>query len=221
MKKNSIFAAIMAACLSLSSCGMGGSTGTTGTTTNTGAAAGAILGSILSNDGSGTSVLGSLLEGLLGGRLTQRNLIGTWTYQAPKVAFESENLLAKAGGALVANQVESKLTTYFSKVGIKQGVSTFVFNEDGTYLIQTKGKTINTGTYALNANSKTITLTGMLGITNITCSIGSSGSYVYLMFGADKLLSGVNAVASIIGNGTLSSILGNYDGMQIGFTLGK
>ena len=113
------------------------------------------------------------------------------------------------------------LNNYFSKVGIKQGVTTFVFNEDGTYAIQTKGTTVNTGTYVLNANSKTISMTGMLGLANINCSIGSSGNYVYLMFGADKLLSGVNSVASKIGSGTLSSILGNYDGMQIGFTLGK
>ena len=221
MKKNSIFAVCMAACLCLNSCGVGGSNGGYGTTSDTGSAAGAILGSILSNDGSGTSVLGSILDGLLGSRLTQRNLIGTWTYQAPKVAFESENLLAKAGGAVVANKIESTLNNYFSKVGIKQGVTTFVFNEDGTYAIQTKGTTVNTGTYVLNANSKTISMTGMLGLANINCSIGSSGNYVYLMFGADKLLSGVNSVASKIGSGTLSSILGNYDGMQIGFTLGK
>lgn len=220
MKKNIFCAACMAAFLCFNSCSTGGSYGT-GTTSDTGAAAGAVLGGILSNDGSGTSVLGSLLDGLLGGRLTQRNLIGTWTYQAPKVAFESENMLAKAGGALVANKIENKLNTYFSKVGIKQGVTTFVFKEDGTYQILTKGKTINTGTYTLNANAKTINMTGMLGLANINCSIGSSGNYVYLMFGADKLLNGASSVAAAIGTGTLSSILGNYDGMKLGFTLGK
>lgn len=218
MKKKSIFAAFVTACLSLSSCGFGGTTGTT----DTASSAASILGGILSNDGSGTSILGSLLEGLLGGgTLTQKNLIGTWTYQAPKVAFESENLLSKAGGAVVANKVEDKLNTYLSKVGIKQGVSTFTFNQDGTYTIQTKGTTVSSGTYSYNPNSKTIQMSGMLGLTNLNCSVGVSGSYIYLMFGADKLLSGANSVLSALGSSVLSSVLGSYDGMQIGFTLAK
>lgn len=220
MRKNTIIAAIAAVCLSLSSCGLGGTTGTTNN--NTGAAAGSILGAILGGDGTSTSVLGSLLDGLLGGgALTQKSLIGTWQYSAPKVAFESENLLAKAGGTIAANKVEQTLSGYLSKVGIKAGVSTFTFNEDGTYVINTKSKTISTGTYTFDANAKSIKMTGMLGLASLNCSIGASNNNIYLMFEADKLLAGANTLATILGKGTLSSLLGNYNGMQVGFTLTK
>ncbi|MBR3513242.1 MAG: DUF4923 family protein [Bacteroidaceae bacterium] len=221
MKKNILLAASMAACLSLSSCGFGGTTGATNTNSQTASAAGAILGSVLGTDGTGESILGSVLGSLLGSTITQQNLIGTWTYQTPKVAFESENLLAKAGGLLAAQKVESTLTTYLSKVGIKQGTSTFTFNEDGTYVITTKGKTISTGNYTYNAKAKTLQMTGMLGLTQLNCSVGANSNYTYLMFGADKLLAGANALTSILGQGTLSSLLGNYSGMQVGFTLSK
>lgn len=218
MRKNTILAACLAACLGLGSCGFGN----TSTTNSTGAAAGSILGAILGTDGTSTSVLGSILDGLLGGgALSQQSLIGTWTYSAPKVAFESENLLAKAGGTIAANKVEQTLSSYLSKVGITPGVSTFTFNQDGTYTITTKKKTISTGNYVLDATNKTIQMTGMLGLASINCSIGSSNNNVYLMFKADKLLAGTNALASILGQGTLSSLLGNYSGMQVGFTLAK
>jgi len=217
MKKNVFVAVVMAACLSLTSCGVGG----TGTTTSNGSsAATSALGTILSGDGA--NVLGSLLDGLLGGSgITQKNLYGTWTYQAPKVAFESENLLAKAGGAVAATKAENTLTSYLSKVGIQKGVSTFTFNEDGSYAITTKSKTISTGTYTFDADSKKIQLTGMLGLTSLSCQVGTSGSNIYLMFEADKLLSGANTLMNILGKSTLSSLLGNYNGMQVGFTLAK
>ena len=222
MKKNIILTACMAVCLGLCSCGPGGNTTTTTASTPNNGAAGTILGSILANDGSGNSVLGSVLGGLLGGgTISQKNFIGTWVYQAPKVAFESESLLAKAGGTIAANKVENTLTTYLSKAGINQGVSTFTFNEDGTYNIVTKGKTVSSGTYVYNANSKSLQMTGMLGLASLNCSVGGNGNYIYLMFAADKLLSGANTLASILGQGTLSTLLGSYDGMQVGFALSK
>ena len=102
MKKSILTAAILAASLSLSSCGttgaaalgsiLSGTTGTTGTTEAGTTDAGSVLGS------AGATILNSLLGSILSSTLTEQSIVGTWTYQQPEVRFESENLLAKAGG---------------------------------------------------------------------------------------------------------------------------
>ena len=82
MKKTHLFSTLLvASSLSFSSCGVPGSTGT-GTSTTSTATTDAL-----------SSILGSLLGGLLSSNMTQQTLIGSWTYQAPEVRFESENLL--------------------------------------------------------------------------------------------------------------------------------
>ncbi|MBP3821838.1 MAG: DUF4923 family protein [Bacteroidaceae bacterium] len=227
MKKNIITAAILAASLTLSSCGttganalgsiLGGAAGTTTGTTDTGS----VLGS------AGATILNSLLGSILSSSLTEQSIVGSWTYQQPEVRFESENLLAKAGGEVAASSIEQKLNTYLSKVGITKGATTYTFKEDKTFAISTGSKTISTGTYTFDANSKTLTLQGSLGLLNQTCTVGMDGTNLCLLYDADKLLTAVNAVGGVLGkaNSTLGSItklLGNsYQGMKLGFQLAK
>ena len=231
MKKNSIFAAIMAVCLSLSSCGttgaaalgsiLSGTTGTTGTTEAGTTDAGSVLGS------AGATILNSLLGSILSSTLTEQSIVGTWTYQQPEVRFESENLLAKAGGEVAAANIEQKLNTYLGKIGITKGATTYTFKEDKTFSISTGSKTISTGTYTFDANSKTLTLQGSLGLLNQTCTVGMDGTNLCLLYDADKLLTAANAVGNLLGKasstlGSITSILGsNYKGMKLGFQLAK
>ena len=218
MKKQSFFAAIMAASLTLSSCimpGTTGATGTTGTTSATTDALGAILG----------SVLGSILTS----SLTEQTIVGNWTYQAPEVRFESESLLAKAGGEVAAASIEQKMSTYLTKIGITKGVTTYTFNADKTFSISTGGKTITSGTYTFTPSSNTLKLQGSLGIFNQTCLVGMDGTNLCLMYDADKVLSMVNTVSATLGKASknttvssISSLLGsNYKGMKLGFQLSK
>ena len=104
MKKTSLFAGLIAACLTLSSCF---TTGTGAGTSTAGTDAGSILGSVLGSEAGG-DILNSLLGGLLTKTLTEESLYGTWVYQSPEVRFESENLLAKAGGEVVAHGLNAK-----------------------------------------------------------------------------------------------------------------
>ncbi|MBQ7495058.1 MAG: DUF4923 family protein [Bacteroidaceae bacterium] len=220
MKHKSLFAAIMAASLTLSSCIMPGTTGSTGTTSTTGTTATSdVLG----------AVLGSLLGSILTSSLTEQTIVGTWTYQSPEVRFESENLLAKAGGEVAAASIEQKLNTYLSKVGITKGVTTYTFNSDKTFSISTGGKVIASGTYTFDSSSKKLKMQGSLGIFNQTCIAGMDGANLCLLYDADKLLTTVNTVGSALGkvsnNNTVSSIttlLGSsYKGMKLGFQLSK
>jgi len=234
-------AALVAATLLLASCGFGttGTPSTTGTTTTpTSTTSGDILGSVLggmtgtTNTGdavtsAGTSILNDLLGTLLSKTITEKSFVGTWTYQTPEVRFESENLLAKAGGSVMASSIEQKLDNYLSKVGITKGVTTFTFNSDKSYTIQTKGRVISSGTYTYDRNSQTLRMQGTFGLLNQECFVGMDGTNLCLLYDADKLLTVVNSAASILGQasstlGSVASVFGqNYNGMKLGFSLSK
>lgn len=218
MKKIFLSAAIMAATLSFTACGPGT---TSTTTTSTSNSAGTDLAT------AGSSILGNLLGSILSNTLTEQSFIGTWTYQTPQVRFESENLLAQAGGAVVAGSIEQKLDTYLAKVGITKGVTSFTFKEDKTFLIVTNGKTVASGTYTYDRSSKILSLTGTLGLMSQNCIVGMDGTNLCLLYDADKLLTVMNTVGSMLGRsnstlGNISGILGqNYTGMKVGFSLSK
>lgn len=224
MKKNIFLAALFAASFCLSGCGSVGSIlgAASGTTTGTSSSdATSAIGS------AGASILNSLLGSILGSTLTEQSLVGTWTYQQPEVRFESENLLAKAGGEVAAASIENKLNTYLSKIGIKKGATIYTFKEDKTFAISTSSKTISTGTYTFDASSKTLTLKGTLGLMNQTCTVGMDGTNLCLLYDADKLLTAANAVGSFLGKsnstlGSITNVLGSsYNGMKLGFQLSK
>lgn len=213
MKKTTLFStAILTTCLCFNSCGTPGTTGTTTQTTTADAVSG---------------LLGSLLGGLLSSTMTEQTLIGTWTYQAPEVRFESENLLAKAGGEVAAASIEQKLATYLQKVGITKGATTYTFNSDKTFTIQTGSRTISTGTYTFDANNKILKMQGTLGLMNQTCTVGMDGTNLCLLYDADKMLTAVNALGTFLGKsnstlGSVASVLGsNYKGMKLGFKMAK
>jgi len=229
MKKNILSAAVLAASLTLFGCGttgtsalgtiLGGSTGATGTTTGTDVTS--VLGS------AGSTILNSLLGTILGSTMTEQTIVGTWTYRQPEVRFESENLLAKAGGEVAAANIEQKLGTYLSKIGISAGTTTYTFNQDKTFSISTGSRTISTGTYTFDTNTKTLQMQGSLGLLNQTCIVGMDGTNLCLLYDADKLLTATTSIASVLGKasstlGSVASVLGNnYTGMKLGFQMSK
>ncbi len=218
MKKIFLSAAIVAAAISFTACGPGTTSTTTSSTSNS---AGTDLAT------AGSSILGNLLGSILSNTLTEQSFVGTWTYQAPQVRFESENLLAKAGGAVVAGSIEQKLDTYLAKIGITKGVTSFTFKEDKTFLIVTNSKTVASGTYTYDRSSKVLNLTSTLGLMSQNCIVGMDGTNLCLLYDADKLLTIMNTVGATLGKtnstlGNISGILGqNYTGMKVGFSLSK
>ena len=155
------------------------------------------------------------------------SLEGTWKYTAPDCKFESDNLLAKAGGEVAAKQVEDKMSGVLEKLGFKEG-TTYTFNADSTYTSVVGGKTVS-GTYSYNADTKELTMKTRLGLkVNATVSKGLTGDTMSLLFKADKLMSLAQtitgAVASKSSNSavsTASSLLSQYDGLQLGVQLKK
>lgn len=226
MKKFILPVMLVSAMTTFSACGS-----TSGSTNaNTGsllgnAIAGAISNNASSSAASTVSGIGNILGQLLNSSssLTQNDLIGTWKYQSPDCVFESENLLAKAGGAVASEKIEQKLASQLSSVGIKSGACSFTFNKDNTYNAVIGGKSI-TGNYTLDAKNKTIKMTYLGGLGSMTPRIVKNGSSISLLYESDKLLKLVSTVSKLSGSSsikTLSSLLGNYDGMYIGMKLKK
>ena len=216
MKKTTYLAAILAASLTLTSCGTGllsGATAAAGTT----AATGSLLGNSLTTTGAG--LLGNLLSNILSGSTTQQSLVGTWTYYGPKVVFESENILSQIGGQVVSNNLEQKLGTQLSKLGFTAGKSVLVLNADNSCTLTIGSKTLP-GTYAYDSSSNKLTITGALGVGQVTCTATIQGNQLLMLFEADKLLSIATSLSSK-STSTLSSLLSSYTGLKLGWAMTK
>ena len=220
MKKIFSLASIVVISLSLNSCG---GLGTSGNTLGNGAltgnsAGGSLLTSVLT--GTGTNVLGTVLNTLLtGSSASSKNLVGTWTYNAPKVVFESNSILAQLGSSVASSKLESTLGNQLQKMGFKSGKSTLTLNEDKTCVFALNGKTLN-GTYAYDPSSNLLTITGALGMTNVSCTCTINGSELYMLYDADKLLSMATSMSSAMATtSTLSSLLSNYNGLKLGWAM--
>ena len=109
-----------------------------------------LLGNLLSSlagngsigaNGDGTALTtGGVVSGLLGSILDafttvdENTIVGTWNFKGSAFVFESENALASLGSDVVATQLEDKVNQYLAKYNIKEGVSSVIFNEDGTFM---------------------------------------------------------------------------------------
>ena len=210
------------------------STSTTSTTpstassaTSTGSTIAGVLGGLLGGGSSSSSTAGSIINGILdnvigSSTFKQADLCAsTWKYNKPGCAFISENLLAKAGGDIAANKIESELSTYYTKAGFTSSNTYFKFNTDGTFESKIHGKSWK-GTYTFDEKTHAITMKGLL--LSISGFATKKTSGVSLLFESKKLLTLVQTLTALSGNSTLSTIgniTKNYDGVRVGFDLAK
>lgn len=169
------------------------------------------------------SVLSGVVKNVVGDKTTTASsIIGTWTYAGPECQFESDNLLAKAGGEVAAKEVEEKIQKVYEKVGM-DGCQ-YTFSEDGSYSCTVKGKT-SSGTYTFDSDAKTVTMKSKLGIKTVAY-VTVTGDSMSLVFKADKLMSVLKTITSAASSvnstaSTISSIADSYDGLRLGFELKK
>jgi cytoskeletal protein RodZ len=156
------------------------------------------------------------------GKNTTVDLTGTWTYTGAAIDFESDNLLAKAGGAVASSTAEKKLNEQLAKVGITPGKLSFTFESDSTFTATLSAKKVK-GTYSYDADQQKVQLK-FAKIIPLNASVSATSTKLDLLFQADKLLKLITTIAGKVNNSTLntiSSLAGNYDGMQLGVSLEK
>ena len=169
------------------------------------------------------SVLSGVIKGVVGDKMTtETTILGTWAYVGPECQFESDNLLAKAGGEVAAKDIEAKIEPVYEKVGMNG--CKYTFGDDGSYSYTVKGRTTS-GTYTFDNDAKTITMKSKLGIKTVAY-VTVTGNSMSLVFNADKLMSVLKTLTSAASSvnstaSTINSIASNYDGLRLGFELNK
>ena len=208
---------IMVACATalLTACGTLGQTGSTGSTT------GSVLGSVLTDVLQGGTISNVITSVIGAQKVSAADLVGSWSYSGPGCAFTSEQLLAKAGGEVVAAQVKSKALPYYQKIGISSQNTTITFNQDGTYSASFRGTPMS-GKWVYDESASKVTLQGLL--LNINCYAKRNANGIGLLFEAKKLLTLLQTAAAMSGNSsiqTVGEISKSYDGMRLGFDFSK
>lgn len=190
-----------------------------------------ILNGVKGGDGSSTT---EKLAGLAGSLLSSDKidldaLHGSWIYKNPAVSFKSDNLAKKAGGAVVAESIEAKLATYYSKFGVESLVLTV--NDDNTFEMKLKKATLK-GTIEVsdgtnpNANfTFSFKAAGKINLGKMDAYVQKSAlGTVSIMFDISKLITLVNKISSVTNISsakTLANTLSSYDGLCAGFELSK
>ncbi len=214
--------AIMGSSALFTSCGMS----PMGAGTQTGNMGNASLLSALGTGMTGNAANGMDLMSLLGnviGAMTNQSgasIVGTWVYAGPAVEFESSNFLAQAGGAVAGQQVASKISPYFEKIGLKPGAVKMTFNQDNTCSYTANGKTYN-GTYTYDATAHTLNIKGATTAIPFPASnVSFNATNMNITFKTSALLNAVQSVGSKSNNSTISTIstlASQFSGMQTGF----
>ena len=212
MMKKMMMAAVAA--LMLQGCGM----------TNPGVNGGSQMGGTTTNNSGssiGSNALGGLLDLVVGSvKLSQTDIIGTWSYVEPACAFTSENLLAKAGGSVAAKTVNEKLLPVYKSLHISSGNTQLTFNENGQFTGKIGGFPMS-GTYTFDAANG---LVKMKSLTTFTAHLTRSTHGMNFTFESKKILTLLQTVSALSGNATLSTIgdiSKQFSGVRLGFAMKK
>lgn len=203
----------LAACsgLMLAGCGALGNNGNGGLSN--------VINSVLGTLGS-ESTLGSLADLVIGSvKLTQADLIGTWGYEAPGCAFTSENLLAKAGGAVAAGQVKEKLAPVYNSLGLSADNTNLTFANNGQFSGKIKGIPVG-GTYTFDPNSCAVQLN--MTLIKLTGYATRTTTGMSFTFESKKLLNFIQILTSLTGNSTLKTVgdlSTQFEGVRVGFDM--
>lgn len=166
------------------------------------------------------NVVGNLLGT---SKVSEKSLVGTWSYNQPCVAFESENVLATVGSSMVSTKVEKTMQNGLTKVGFTSGKVVMTFKEDKTGIIKYNGKAVDVNWAVDGANLK---LSFPLLNKGVTMNAKMSGSELQLAMKSDKLLTLLNAITEKAGTvnsslGTLNTLTKNVKGMYMGLKFTK
>lgn len=212
MMKKMMMAAVAA--LMLQGCGM----------TNPGVNGGSQMGGTTTNNSGssiGSNALGGLLDLVVGSvKLSQTDIIGTWSYVEPACAFTSENLLAKAGGSVAAKTVNEKLLPVYKSLHISSGNTQLTFNENGQFTGKIGGFPMS-GTYTFDAANG---LVKMKSLTTFTAHLTRSTHGMNFTFESKKILTLLQTVSALSGTTSLSTIgdiSKQFSGVRLGFAMKK
>ncbi|MBO7069551.1 MAG: DUF4923 family protein [Bacteroidaceae bacterium] len=176
----------------------------------------------------GNSTAGNVVSDLVGNLLgtttvSDKSLVGTWSYSQPCVAFESENVLASLGSSVVSSKVETTMKNGLTKIGFTSGKVVMILKEDKTGTISFNGKGIDVNWAVEGTDLK---LTFPMIKKGVTMNAKLSGGELQVAMKTDKLMTLLNAITQKAGSvnsslGALNSLTKNVKGMYLGLKFSK
>lgn len=176
----------------------------------------------------GNSTAGDVASDLIGNllgtsKVSEKSLVGTWSYNQPCVAFESEDVLTTLGSSMVSKKVESTMQKGLTKVCFTSGKVVMTLKEDKTGTIEFNGKNIIVN-WAVDGSD--LKLTFPIVDKGVTMNAKLTGSELQLAMKADKLLTLLNTITektSTVNSslGTLNTLTKNVKGMYMGLKFTK
>lgn len=183
------------------------------------------LGSIVEKITGGESTIGNVLGNLVAtDKVELSQLVGTWDYSSPAVAFQSDDILKKVGGSAASAKIEEELKVYYSKVGFDKVQLSVA--EDATFVMKTKYATLKgdiekgeDGIFVFNFKAF-----GRIKLGSLNAYTTLSGSTLSLTFDIKKLVELAKKVSKYTNVSTIQSLItlvDSYDGITAGFKLKK
>lgn len=148
------------------------------------------------------------------------DVVGTWEYRGSVIQFKSEDLLKKAGGAVVAAARKKQLDEQLLKYGIKPGAVSFVLKSDASFSGVMNNQSFK-GVYSYDAAKKQMSFT-IAGFFVIVAQVTYSKSEMKLLFDGDKLMVLFAYFGEQIkdpGLRALAQMASAYDGLMMGMEL--
>ncbi len=199
--------------------GSNGNANASATSTDTTSSSSSGLGSLLGSLGS----IGSVIQNVIStDDIALKDIVGTWAYSSPAVAFKSDNLLKKAGGAAAATSIEEKLATYYKYARVQS--MKLQINEDSTFTMSFNRLNLS-GDFTRDADGNYLfnyKVAGSINIGTIKTYMTKSGDTLNVMYDVSKLVAILQKVGSYTKNSTIntvSSLLSSYEGITAGFKL--
>lgn len=193
---------------------------------------GGLLGGMLGGSSSSSSnSSGSSTNDLISGltsifsskkQASEKSIVGTWVYAEPAIVLKSDNILSNVAAKVAAGKIEDKLAGVLSKYGIKEGMLSITFNEDGTFT-ETIGKKTVKGKWTVKDSKLNFTF-GNLKPKTIPITTQLEGNQLLFVTDASKLLDFVKNISSKSSNSnikTITKLMDNVTGMQAGLTMKK
>ena len=187
--------------------------------------------------GEGSSTIASAAEGLLGTLLgtvisqaVTVSLPGTWTYNGIASAIETENALTTLAASTYKEKLETKLDGYLQKIGIVPGVATITYNADNTFTIASATKTIASGTYTYDTQTKNIVmkLGKVYSYMTMEGTVTATTTGAQVLFDANKFLAFAKKAIKVVGAGkdnstlnTVANLAEQVTGLKLGFDMVK
>ena len=184
---------------------------------------GAILSGVTGSSTGSNSMIGGVIGQLIGGLVAPPSIEGAWVYSEPTIQFESESLLAKAGGAVATEKIVEKVKPYYERFGVVKGAVVIDFNSDNSCTYTINGNTYD-GTYVYNKETNVVEFNDPYGMKIITAYATVSSKNLAISFDATKLLTLFQTLGASSTNTTIASLTTlskSFTGMKVGFLFDK